>query len=55
MPTASLEGKAGAAGNQFCYFSTTFGAFAYRIIGKLPAQFELVVAGIALVFIDRHW
>ena len=54
MPAAPLEGKAGA-GNQFCHVSAAFWAFVYRIIGKFAAQFEAVAAGVALVFIDRHW
>jgi hypothetical protein len=54
MPATPLEGK-GGAGNQFCHFSTAFGTFFDRVIGKLPAQFESVTAGVALVFIDRHW
>jgi hypothetical protein len=54
MPATTLEGKAGA-GDQFCHFSAAFGTFIDGIIGKFPAQFEPVVAGVALVFIDRHW
>jgi hypothetical protein len=54
MPTSPFQGEAGA-GDQFCHFSTAFWALGYRVIGKLPAQFKAVVAGVALVFIDRHW
>jgi hypothetical protein len=54
MPPAPLKGESGA-GDQFCNFSPAFGAFVYRVIGKLPAQFETVAAGIALVFVHGHW
>ena len=55
MPASPFEGEAAGAGDQFCYYSTAFWALAYRFIGKLPAQFKAVVAGVALVFIDWHW
>jgi hypothetical protein len=55
MPTSPFQGEAASVGDQFCNFSTAFWALAYRFIGKLPAQFKAVGAGVALVFIDRHW
>jgi hypothetical protein len=55
MPTSPFQGEATGVGDQFCYFSTAFWALTYRGIGKLPAQFKAVVAGVALVFIDWHW
>jgi hypothetical protein len=54
MPATPLEGK-GGAGNQLCHFTAAFGTYFDRIIGKLPAQLEPFAAGIALIFVDRHW
>jgi hypothetical protein len=55
MPTSPFQGEAAGVGDQFCHFSAAFGTFINRVIGKLPAQFKAVVAGVALVFIDWHW
>jgi hypothetical protein len=53
MPPSSFKAEAGA-GDLFCHFTAAFWANINRLIGKLPAQFKLIAAGVAFVFVNRH-
>ena len=53
IPTSTFKGES-RVGNQFPDLPATFRAFLCRFIGKLLAQFELIAAGLALVFVNGH-